>query len=304
MKDRYDYNRPEEIGSTLRIKAKEILSAWANVVISMPASVRVVTSVIILAIVAGLDAVTGSEVSFSVFYLFPVSFAGIFVSRRMGFLMAITSAAIWGYLDVKLGLGYSAAWIPYWNSGVRLGFFLIVNELIDMLHNEHEQTRKLSRTDSLTGLANARVFKEHTYQVMAQSRRDGQPFTITYVDLDGFKLVNDERGHSEGDRLLKMIASLIANGVRTTDVVARLGGDEFAILMPATGMENALDALHRIAATFTNHVESHWNVGATFGAVTFKEPPDDVDTAIHHADVLMYRGKAEGRGCILHAMWP
>lgn len=69
-------------------------------------------------------------------------------------------------------------------------------------------------------------------------------------------------------------------------------------------MEHAQDALQRIAATFTDHVLGHWKVGATFGAVTFKEPPDNVETAIRHADALMYRGKIESRGCILHISWP
>lgn len=304
MKDRYDDNWSEKIGSRTRFRVIEALSAWTNVVISMPISVRIVASSILLAIVAVLDDVTGSEISFSLFYLFPVASACIFVSRSFGLVMAFTSAVIWGCLDVKMGQVYSAVWIQFWNSGVRLGFFIIVNELIDLLHNEHEKVRQLSRTDSLTGLANSGVFKERTYQVMTQSRRDGQPFTITYVDLDRFKLVNDRFGHSEGDRLLKTMASLLEDGVRTTDVVARLGGDEFAILMPNTGKENALEALHRIAATFTSRFEEYWNVGATFGAVTFKEPPADVDAAISNADALMYLGKTEGRGRIMHAIWP
>jgi len=128
--------------------------------------------------------------------------------------------------------------------------------------------------------------------------------TITYIDLDRFKLVNDKFGHSEGDLVLKEIATLIVNGVRTTDLVARLGGDEFAILMPETGMEHAMEALKRIAVSITDHVEILHGVGATLGAVTFREPPEDVDTAIRQADELMYKGKGEGRGCILSEVWP
>jgi len=299
-----DNNRHDNTVSPPRVYAEEKFSVWASKIIALPQSVRIMISFILLAFVGALDKGTGTEISFSVFYLLPAAFAGGFVSRRAGWLMAFASAAVWGFLDVTTGQGYSNAWIPYWNSGVRLGFFLIVNELIDMLQKAHAHTRKLSRTDTLTGLANARVFQEHTSRVIAQSRRDGQPFTITYIDLDRFKQVNDEFGHSEGDRLLQRIASLIGNGVRTTDFVARLGGDEFAILMPGTGMEQAQGALKRIAASITDHVEGHWKVGATFGVVTFREPPDDVDTAIRQADDLMYRGKAEGRGCILQATWP
>ena len=294
----------KDIGDTRRIYLVEIFSARARKIKMMPQSVLILIAIIILAFIAALDMVTGSEISFSVFYLLPVAFAGGFISRRAGYFVACACATTWGIIDHISGHGYSAAWIHFWNSGVRLGFFLIVNELIDLLNILHAQTSKLSRADTLTGLANARVFHEVTHQVIARSRRNGQPFTVTYIDLDRFKQVNDKLGHSEGDRVLKLIATLIGKGVRTTDLVARLGGDEFAILMPDTEIEHARNALERIAASITNNVESLCEVGATFGSVTFIEPPDNVDAAIRQADSLMYRGKAEGRGCILHTIWP
>jgi len=292
------------LDSTERLYFFEILSTRANKLNNMPLATLIIIAIAILTLVAALDSITGSEVNFSLFYLLPVAFTGGFISHRAGLFMAFTSAAIWGILDKIVGQGYSATWIQFWNSGIRLGFFLVVNELIGMLHIMYAQTRKLSRTDMLTGLANARVFQEFTHQVIVQSRRNGQPFTITYIDLDRFKLVNDKFGHSEGDLVLKEIATLIVNGVRTTDLVARLGGDEFAILMPETGMEHAMEALKRIAVSITDHVEILHGVGATLGAVTFREPPEDVDTAIRQADELMYKGKGEGRGCILSEVWP
>lgn len=277
---------------------------WGVEIASAPLPLRLALSLLLLGLIAILDSVTGPEISFSIFYLAPVAFAGAFVSRRAGALMALASAAVWGYFDVTTGPGYSAAWIPYWNSGVRLGFFLLVNELIRLLIHEHAVVDKLSRTDPLTGIANARVFSENAERTIAQSRRNGRPFTIVYVDLDRFKLVNDEYGHSEGDRLLRTVAELIQSGVRETDVVARLGGDEFGILMPETEAEQARVSLQRIVSAITEDVAGRWPVGATFGAVTFNEPPEDVDSAVRQADALMYRGKAEGRGRILQAASP
>ena len=96
-------------------------------------AVRLALSAILLVSVALLDIATGNEVSFSIFYLFPVTFAVAFISRRAGFLLALVSAATWGYIEVATGRAYSAAWIPYWNSTVRLGFFVLVNELVDHL---------------------------------------------------------------------------------------------------------------------------------------------------------------------------
>jgi diguanylate cyclase (GGDEF)-like protein len=291
-------------GSPPRTGAAGWVSARAESIMSMPIAVRFLISLGLVVLVAAVDAATGSEISFSVFYLVPVAVAGGLVSRRAGWVVAVLSAATWGYLDVALGSHYSAAWIPFWNTGVRLAFFLLVNELIGMIRTVQAHLSELSRTDTLTGLANARVFADRAAQVIAQARRSGRAFTIVYVDLDQFKRVNDEQGHSEGDRVLRAAGALIAEGLRTTDLVARLGGDEFAILMPDTAMEQAGESLRRVAAAIARHAEEQRSVGATFGAVTFIEPPADVDSAVRAADALMYQGKAEGRGRILQATWP
>jgi diguanylate cyclase (GGDEF)-like protein len=277
---------------------------WISAVSSAPIGIRVAFSLVLLAFVGLVDTATGAEISFSVFYLVPVLFAGAFISRGAGRAMAVVSAATWGYLELLGGRVYSAAWIPVWNSAVRFAFFLIINELVYAMRQAHTRERELSRKDSLTGIANGRVFSERLDQVIAQTRRDGRPFTITYVDLDRFKEVNDTQGHSEGDRLLRAVAAAIERDLRATDVVARLGGDEFGILMAECGAAQARKSLDRMAASLALEFGERWGVGATFGAVTFDAPPDDADSAVRLADDLMYRGKAEGRGRILQATWP
>jgi diguanylate cyclase (GGDEF)-like protein len=272
--------------------------------LSVTLAMRFAVSLALIAIVATVDFFTGPEMSFSIFYLVPVAFAAALVSRRAGWIIACLGAVVWGALDVKAGRGYSSAWIPYWNSAVRLGFFLVASELVSRVQSANVRLRELSRTDALTGLVNARVFRDHTNRVIAQARRYGRPFTIIYVDLDRFKRVNDELGHAEGDQLLRTIAAVFEDGLRTTDVVSRLGGDEFGILMPDTGIEQAAESLKRLATDVSRDVDGRWTVGATFGAVTFVEAPDDADAAVLQADTLMYRGKAEGRGRILQATWP
>jgi diguanylate cyclase (GGDEF)-like protein len=293
-----------EVNSVPRGGTRPVVSIWGDWLLSLPLAVRVLLSMVLLVCVAVLDTATGSEASFSIFYLVPVSFAGAFISRRTGFVLAILSAATWGYFEITTGHAYSAAWIAYWNSAVRLGFFLLINELIERLRRAHARQRTLAREDSLTGIANERVFKEYTHRTIALSRRSGRPFSVAYVDLDRFKQVNDEFGHSAGDELLRTVALLIAAGLRSTDMVARLGGDEFGILLPDTEAEQARVTLERIAAAIADEVRGHWAVGATIGAVTFTQPPEDADFAVREADALMYRGKAEGRGRILYATWP
>jgi diguanylate cyclase (GGDEF)-like protein len=293
-----------EADATQRIEAGRIVPLLNESPLASSAGRRLAVSIVLLAIVAALDFVTGPEISFSVFYLAPVAVAGGLVSRRAGWAVACLSAVVWGLLDLKAGRGYSSAWIPCWNSAVRLGFFLIVSELISKTRSANARLRELSRTDALTGLANANVFRDQANRVLAQMQRDGRPFTIVYIDLDRFKQVNDEFGHAEGDRLLRAIASLIEGGLRKTDLVSRLGGDEFGVLMPDTGVEQAAESLQRVTAGIARGVEDRWAIGATFGAVTFVEAPDDVDSAVSQADALMYRGKSEGRGRILQAVWP
>ncbi len=297
--DSYDSDTPV-YGSAI----DRALSKWFRAVRARSEPVQFGLSVAVLVAVTALDYLTGSEINLSLFYLLPVGFAGGIRSRRAGAAMAFVSAAVWGMLEYTTGRPYSALWILYWNTAVRLGFFLLVNELVERLRRSMTHIAELSRTDPLTGISNARMFDEYATRAIAESRRRSSPFTLVYVDLDAFKAVNDQFGHSEGDRLLKSVAAIILQEVRSTDVAARLGGDEFGVLMPDTQLEQARVVLERIAGRMAVEVGSRWGVAATFGAVTFDEPPGDVDIAVRLADALMYRGKAEGAGRILQEAWP
>jgi diguanylate cyclase (GGDEF)-like protein len=90
---------------------------------------------------------------------------------------------------------------------------------------------QIASTDALTGLANRRLFSEHLALALARTERYGTMMGILYLDLDGFKAVNDTLGHEEGDKLLCEVADLLRDGSRDTDLVARLGGDEFLVLI-------------------------------------------------------------------------
>jgi diguanylate cyclase (GGDEF)-like protein len=287
-----------------RQQAWGVSPSWVERIVALPSLIRLGIAIGLVAIVGGLDLASGSELSLSIFYLIPVAFAGVALGRLAGVLVAVLAAAVWGSLDITTGRVYVVGWAPYWNSAVRLGFYLIVNELLFEARRAHLRERGLSRTDAVTGIANARVFQEHANRVIAESHRHMRPFTIAYIDLDRFKQVNDRLGHSEGDRVLRTVASVIERSVRKVDTAARLGGDEFGILMPETGVEEARVSLERTAAAVAQVAGSRWAVGATVGAVTFTEPPESVDWAVSQADALMYRGKAGKRGRVLQATWP
>ena len=114
---------------------------------------------------------------------------------------------------------------------------------------EQRQAEELARVDELTGLCNRRALQEELEIEIARTQRAGSRLSFALIDIDGFKQVNDEHGHLEGDACLQQIAGALERTMRSGDRPFRWGGDEFAVLLPDTGCEEARDALDRIAAT-------------------------------------------------------
>jgi diguanylate cyclase (GGDEF)-like protein len=161
-----------------------------------------------------------------------------------------------------------------------------------------ERTRHQATHDALTGLANRVLFHEHLEAALAASHRSGTLAAVCYLDLDGFKSVNDTRGHAVGDELLVSVAERLRATVRTSDGVARLAGDEFAVLLREVGSVEAaglvagklVDAL---AEPYTFHGEET-HIGASVGvalAPIHGETPDDL---LRAADAAMYEAKQRG----------
>ncbi|WP_285599829.1 diguanylate cyclase [Kineosporia sp. NBRC 101731] len=167
-----------------------------------------------------------------------------------------------------------------------------------------ERLRHEASHDPLTGLPNRQVLRRRLEDALGEAPVDG-PVAVLYVDLDGFKAVNDTLGHGTGDGLLVQVADRIAGCVRSTDVVARLGGDEFAVLLPRVGhLDTARTIGERIvralAAPFT--VEgSACRIGASIG-IALSTPEDtqragdSVPQLLNAADEAMYEAKRSGRG--------
>jgi len=258
---------------------------------------------VLTCLVALADYLSGTEFSFSIFYLGPIVFAAWFISRRAGVVVALVSASLWAWFDIRSGAVYSSALVPVWNSLVRLGFYITALELVARTRASRERERVLARTDSLTGVANGRSFADRAHLALSYLRRAGRPVTIAYIDLDHFKEINDSFGHAEGDRLLHEVAQAVSARLRSTDLVARLGGDEFGVLLGETDAAMAPKVLAVIAGAIAEAVDGKWGVDCTIGAMTFTSAPPSVDYMVRAADALMYRGKQEGRGRIVHEVW-
>ena len=246
---------------------------------------------------------SGPDVSFLIFYLVPVFLAAWFVGRWAGVAMTIASGLSWLVVARLTVEHYTNPVIPYWNGLTRFAFILFMTFIVSSLKRALEHERELARTDYLTGAVNGRAFSEATRLEIQRARRYAHPFTLAYMDVDDFKLVNDRFGHSTGDMLLRAVADSIRRTVRSIDVVARLGGDEFAVLLPETDEDAAEVVIRRVRRQLLDTARQHrWPVTFSIGVVTWSEPPESVDEVLKAADRLMYSAKSSGKNSITHKL--
>ncbi len=133
--------------------------------------------------------------------------------------------------------------------------------------NLYEAESRESRSDALTGLLNRRAFEERLPVELARFSRSGRPLSLSLLDLDGFKRVNDRLGHPAGDEVLREVARILGTS-RVADDCFRIGGDEFAILMPGTTEEEATIAIERIADAVHSANLGDGEIGISFGLAT------------------------------------
>ncbi|MBE0683323.1 MAG: GGDEF domain-containing protein [Anaerolineales bacterium] len=252
----------------------------------------VILAVILLGGVAALDFITGAELSFSIFYLIPIALFTWAVDGKVGIAAAFISAGIWLFIEIISSSDYSSAFVYFWNAVIRLGFFLLPVLLLRNL----EQERRLARTDFLTGATNNRQFRDQTQREIDRSARYRHPFTVVFIDIDNFKLINDTFGHTFGDKVLKAIVENIKSNLRKTDVIARMGGDEFALLLPEVNPENARTAISKMRQKLQEEMlKNKWPITFSIGVVSVITPDLAVDEVISIADKMMYSVKNYGK---------
>jgi diguanylate cyclase (GGDEF)-like protein len=258
---------------------------------------------LLLALVAGGDYVTGTEVSFGIFYLIPLSLVTWYAGRRLGVLMAVLAALVGYSLSSAAIRTYSSVFIMVWSPITRIAMLTVIALILSALRStvvqlaaSLERERDLSRHDALTGVRNIRAFRELVEQEISRAARYTKPLTLCYLDADGFKAVNDGFGHSAGDRVLRAIAQALAGNVRAVDVVARLGGDEFGVLLPEAGEAAARATLAKLTRALGEAmVAEGQRVTFSIGAVVCAAPHVTVDQLVKRADELMLVVKHEGK---------
>ncbi|VAW91948.1 diguanylate cyclase/phosphodiesterase (GGDEF & EAL domains) with PAS/PAC sensor(s) [hydrothermal vent metagenome] len=157
----------------------------------------------------------------------------------------------------------------------------------------------LAHYDCLCDLPNRMLFYDRLRQSLSRSKRSNQKIAVMFMDLDGFKQVNDEYGHGVGDELLQQVSQRVTAVLRESDTLARIGGDEFTIIINDIDRAESIDAiatkiLETIQESYFLH-DVEFNISASLGISLFPDNSEDVNTLVKHADIAMYKAKQEGK---------
>lgn len=174
-----------------------------------------------------------------------------------------------------------------------------IHHTLERLHSQTEQLTRLALTDPLTGLANRRHLLEQLQREFTRAHRYRRPLSLIYLDLDGFKAINDRFGHLFGDEILRGVATAMSAVLRSADLLARIGGDEFAVLLPETtidGAERVTLKLRKALSAYSNHL------GPTLPTLTFcagvgqlREDDQSIEDLLARSDEAQYKAKDAGK---------
>lgn len=170
----------------------------------------------------------------------------------------------------------------------------------------NDQLKHAALHDALTGLPNRILYHDRLDQAIKLAQRNKTQFAVALMDLNGFKAINDLRGHLTGDYVLKTVATRIEAILRASDTVARLGGDEFAFVLPTVDREAPQTVAEKIMRIFDESITMDSegetiNIGASIGIALFPDHGTDIDVLIGKADAAMYTAKRAGTGIYVHA---
>ena len=185
----------------------------------------------------------------------------------------------------------------YSRQGQAIGAVMVFHDVGEARSMAHRMTH-LAHHDPLTDLPNRSLLNDRITQAIFLSRRQGKRFALLFLDLDGFKQVNDSLGHEIGDKLLQSVARRMVASVRDSDTVSRLGGDEFVVLFPEVtdAGDAAVTAGKILTALAKPHVISEHDLRMTgcIGISIYPEDGDDAEALIKSADTALYKAKTEG----------
>jgi two-component system cell cycle response regulator len=191
-------------------------------------------------------------------------------------------------------------WIEVINSRTPDGGQVSVHKDVTNRKEDEDRLTYLSLHDPMTGLDNRSSFESHLKDTFKRSEEKDETFAIMFLDLDGFKNINDTLGHEVGDQVLIYISDILKKSVRSEDVVSRLGGDEFAILLGAPGdRESVSHIANRILKSVGDHYVHGYSLvpfGVSIGAAQYPHDGTTPEILLANSDTAMYAAKKSGKG--------
>ncbi len=185
----------------------------------------------------------------------------------------------------------------YYDDNQMIGALGINRNITDRI-KETERLAHLAHYDQLTEIPNRYLLLDRIAHLINQSARNKKTFALLYIDLDKFKIINDTRGHSFGDKVLKEVASRLSRSIRHSDTIARIGGDEFVLLLEEIAGKHDIS---KMAETIVNELHKEFiideiviEIGCSVGIATYPEDGNTTDSLLIAADKAMYRAKDKG----------
>jgi len=203
--------------------------------------------------------------------------------------------------EVSLELEHSSLGSVFTLTAFPVGYGMVATVMEDVTEKKRnaEQLEKLAFYDSLTGLLNRRMLLNRLEQIVGVALREGQKVATLFMDLNGFKVINDTMGHEAGDQILIEVGRRLQSSIRKSDTLARLGGDEFVVVATLDNEENAgyiaKNLLKAIAPVYQVCGRELY-LGASIGISVFPEDGDAPETLLKNADIAMYNAKNKGSG--------
>jgi diguanylate cyclase (GGDEF)-like protein len=213
----------------------------------------------------------------------------------------ILSPWFWPLVLASTGLAFAASYQIFnyrfhLEHAVKVATYSLEKEM-SLREQSEANERELATHDILTGLANRRLFVELADMALEEAKQENKSLALLFMDLDGFKAVNDAHGHKVGDQILIQVSDRIASNIRQSDVVARYGGDEFIAILKAPGanlVHHAESIINSVADPF--HLDKKtMKIGISIGIARYPNDGDTLDELISKADHSMYSAKSNGK---------
>ncbi len=263
----------------------------------------VALSGLMLVVICGLDMAIVREVNLGAFYVLPVCMAAWALGLKAG-LAAAVAAAVARTVAYAGDIGDATPGVLLFNAASAMVPFSLVAILLGTVRGHFDDTHQLATTDALTGTLNKRAFMEAADEALARlDRRDGG-LMLAYLDLDGFKAVNDTAGHAAGDDVLRIFAATAQQEVRADDLLGRVGGDEFVLLRSIDDLADAYVTAEGIHDRLCEALDRlPYAVSCSMGAVIVQAGDvADQQRLLGMADALMYEVKRSGKNSLRLAL--